>query len=96
MALYIRSNFVYHKYEEKFTCGRLYRVIPRYDCIDDHSGEIYAADVVCDNCNIVHVYLPSSQFLNGRAWTLCDENGLEVENSEWTEEKLRRVSEGVS
>lgn len=94
MRLHIRSDRIKQCYIDELTNNRLYAVYTNCEYIAN--GVIFGVQIKKDSGVLDHIHLSSSSFLVGSSrWILCDENGLEVENSGWTEERLREVSERI-
>lgn len=94
MQLHVRSDSIKTCYINELTNNRLYAVYTNCEYIS--SGVIYGVQIKKDSGVLDHIHLSASSFLVGSSrWILCDENGLEVKNSGWTEERLREVSERI-
>lgn len=94
MQLHIRSDKIRDCFIDELTNNRLYAVYTNCEYIAN--GVIFGVKIKNDSGFLDHVHLSASSFLVGSSrWVLCDENGLEVENIGWTEERLREVSERI-
>lgn len=94
MQLHVRSDSIKTCFINELTNSRLYAVYTNCEYIS--SGVIYGVQIKKDSGVLDHIHLIASSFLVGSSrWILCDENGLEVENSGWTKERLREVSERI-
>lgn len=94
MRLHVRSDRIKQCHIDELTNNRLYAVYTNCEYLA--GGLIIGVKIKKDSGVLDHIHLSASSFLvGGSGWILCDENGLEVENSGWTKERLREVSERI-
>lgn len=89
MSIYAYVDEVLSEYKSRLTPKKLYKMTPQLGSIS--GGMLYGGYIVDDEGLKTRIFIPESAYSSEGCWILCDENGLEVENSGWTEERLREV-----